>query len=190
MFGLLNRLRHRVTGSGPADAPAEPAAAEPAPGRRHRDPTPSERQLTEEISQKLLHGWLENRHQTLMPLSLNLARIPAEDREPIARFAAIAACAGTDARAPERVRQWLDASGADADTLAAYEAALDAPPPLARALADMASPECAGIAYVLALVAARDGVVGDAGHAFADYVAKRLALPNSALRSAERRYRL
>ncbi|MDP4026877.1 hypothetical protein Q8W71_30235 [Methylobacterium sp. NEAU 140] len=187
MAGLLDRLRGRTTAD-PGPAEAVPSEAVPTLDRRERASTPAERQLAEAIAQKMLHGWLQNRHQTLMPLSVNLALLPPDERGRVARFAALAATAGTDVTAPARLAAWLAGASADADTLAAYDAALGAPPAFGRTLADVAAPSCAGIAYVLALVAARGDDAGGAGHAFAEYVAERLALPGAARRSARRRH--
>jgi hypothetical protein len=191
MLGLVDRLRDWVS---PPDGPeaaagsAAPVAVPEPTSRRDRTPTPGERQLAEAVAQKLLHGWLQNRHQTLMPLSVNLARLPAEDLGRVVRFAAVAASAGGDGTAPERLSAWLASAGADAAALAAYEAALASPTALAPALAEVAAPERAGIAYVLALVASRGGGAGEAGAAFAEYVARRLGLSAAAQRSAQRRY--
>jgi hypothetical protein len=196
MSGLIDRLRdwvspsdgRAVAGQSTPVAPVPEITNTEAANRREREPTPAERQLAEAVGQKLLHGWLQNRHQTLMPLSVNLARLPAEDRAALARFAALAASAGNREDVAGRLSAWLAAAGADAGTLAAYEAARLSPPALAPSLAEVTAPAQASIAYVLALVAAREGESGDAGHAFADYVARRLALPSAALRSAQRRY--
>lgn len=155
--------------------------------RRHRAVAPGRRQIAEVVGQKVLHGFLQNRHQTLMPLSVNLARLPEADRTALARFAAVAARAGRAEAAPDPVRTWLAGSGADADLLAAFEAALRSPPPLDAALAALSEPETALIAFILCLVAARGA--GPAGWAFADYVALHRTLPTSAVRAAERRYR-
>ena len=48
--------------------------------RRHRAVAPGRRQIAEAVGQKVLHGFLQNRHQTLMPLSVNLARLAEADR--------------------------------------------------------------------------------------------------------------
>lgn len=158
-----------------------------AAGRRQRVLAPGLRQVAEAVGQKVLHGFLQNRHQTLMPLSVNLARLEPAEAAALARFAAVAALAGGAEAAPGQVRAWLAASGAEAAHLAAYDGALAAPPPLDRALAALVQPETALIAFVLALVAARGA--GPAARVFADYVALHRALPAAAVRAAERRHR-
>ncbi len=164
-----------------------PSPEREAIDRRHRAVAPGRRQVAEVVGQKVLHGFLQNRHQTLMPLSVNLARLPEEERAVLARFAAVAARAGRAEAAPDRVRTWLSAVGADAGLLAAFEASLRSPPPLDAVLTALRDPETALIAFILCLVAAREA--GPVGWAFADYVALHRALPTAAVRAAERRYR-
>lgn len=156
--------------------------------RRHRDIAPGRRQILDAVGQKVLHGFLQNRHQTLMPLSVNLASLAGAERVAVARFAAVAVLAGGAAEAPRPVRAWLIASGADEETLATFEDALRTPPPLTLALAGLTTPEMDLIAFILCLVAAREG--GAAASAFADYVAAARALPSTLVRAAERRYRV
>jgi hypothetical protein len=171
--------------TGPDHQPSEGERA--TIDRRHRAVEPGRRQLAEAVGQKVLHGFLQNRHQTLMPLSVNLTRLAEGECAALARFAAVAARAGGAEAALDPVRAWLRGSGADAGLLAAFEAALRSPPPLDAALAALVEPETALIAFILCLVAAREA--GPAGWAFADYVALHRALPNAAVRAAERRYR-
>ena len=156
--------------------------------RRRRDIAPGRRQILDAVGQKVLHGFLQNRHQTLMPLSVNLAALAGAERVAVARFAAVAALAGGAAEAPRPVRAWLAASGADEETLATFEDALRTPPPLTVALAGLTTPETDLIAFILCLVAARES--GPAASAFADYVAAARALPSTLVRAAERRYRV
>lgn len=164
-----------------------PSPEREAIDRRHRAVAPDRRQVAEVVGQKVLHGFLQNRHQTLMPLSVNLARLAEAERAALARFAAVAAQAGRAESAPDRVRTWLSGAGADAGLLAAFDASLRSPPPLDAVLAALREPETALIAFILCLVAAREA--GPAGWAFAEYVALHRALPTTAVRAAERRYR-
>jgi hypothetical protein len=162
-------------------------AGREAVSRRNREIAPGRRQISEAIGQKVLHGFLQNRHQTLIPLSINLARIADAERAAIARFAAVAVRAGSADAALEPVRACLIGFAADSDMLAAFEAALRSPPPLHAALSGLADPEIALIAFILCLVAARSA--GPAAWAFADYVALHRGLPTASVRAAERRYR-
>jgi hypothetical protein len=162
-------------------------AGQEAVSRRNREIAPGRRQISEAIGQKVLHGFLQNRHQTLIPLSINLARITDVERAAIARFAAVAVRAGNADAALEPVRACLIGFAADVGMLATFEAALQSPPPLDAALSALADPEVALVAFILCLVAARGA--GPAAWAFADYVALHQGLPTAAVRAAERRYR-
>lgn len=189
MSGLIDRLLGR--GAVP------PAVAAPEPDeprdRRDRLPGSAESQIEERIGEKVLHGWLQNRQQTLMPLSVNLGRLAPGDRVAAMRFAAVAALAGQPGREADRpaaaaaLETWLASVGASEDALALYRSTLAHPPALHEALAAVRGPALGPLAFVTALVAGRDGDA--ASRAFADYVAASLALPSTAVRSAERRFR-
>lgn len=157
-------------------------------GRRHRDIAPGRRQILDGVGQKILHGFLQNRHQTQVPLSVNLASLAEAERMAVGRFAAVAALAGGAVGARQPVRTWLAANGADRAILAAFEDALRTPPSLTGALAGLTTPEADLIAFILCLVAAREA--GPAASAFADYIAAARALPSTLVRAAERRYRV
>ncbi|UIY43547.1 hypothetical protein [Methylobacterium radiotolerans] len=156
--------------------------------RRHRNIPLGQRQILEVVGQKVLHGFLQNRHQTLMPLSVNLARLAGTERTSLARFAAVVARSSGPMVVLNPIRAWLTASGADQDVLATFDDALNTPPPLDRALAGLTELETSLIAFILCLIAAREA--GPSGWAFADYVALHRGLPTTAVRAAERRYRV
>jgi uncharacterized membrane protein YebE (DUF533 family) len=65
-------------------------------------------------------------------------------------------------------------------------AALEAPPPLSRLLHEVQQADAAAYAYVVALAAGGRDL---ASRLFLDYLAARLGLPASVVRSANRRYR-
>lgn len=190
MSGLLDRLLGRT--EVPAVVVAAPEPEEPT-GRRDRLPGSAESQIEERIGEKVLHGWLQNRQQTLMPLSVNLGRLAPADRIAAMRFAAVAALAGHPGREPappasaQALEAWLVSVGASEDAVAVFRSTLERPPALHEALAAVRGPDLAPLAFVTALVAGRDG--DGASRAFADYVAASLALPSTAIRSAERRFR-
>lgn len=169
------------------DHPAGDGGAD-AVDRRHRNIPPGRRQILEVVGQKVIHGFLQNRHQTLMPLSVNLARLTGADGTALARFAAVVARSSGPTVVHDPIRAWLAAAGADAGILATFEAALRTPPPLDRALADLMGPETGLIGFILCLIAARE--TGPPGWAFADYLALHRGLPTTAVRAAERRYRV
>ena len=180
-------VRETHPGSGDRPLEAEASSVDGTVDRRHREIAPGLRQIAEVVSQKVLHGWLQNRHQTAVPLTINLGRLSRPEAEAVVRFAAVAALAGGIPTASETVRSWLAAAGAAPDLLTAYTVALEAPPTLSAALGDLGSKDLALIAFVLALIAARDA--GPAARAFADYVALHRALPTTTMRAAVRRYR-
>lgn len=169
------------------DHPAGDGGAD-AVDRRHRPIPPGRRQILEVVGQKVIHGFLQNRHQTLMPLSVNLARLSGAERTALARFAAVVARSSGPAPVLDPIQAWLDASGADAEILATFDAALRTPPPLDEALAGLSEPDTGLIGFTLCLIAARHA--GPPGWAFADYVALHRGLPTTAVRAAERRYRV
>jgi hypothetical protein len=184
----MSRFDGQRPGQIDAQVDLETAPHDGTRARRHRDIAPAQRQIAEVVSQKVLHGWLQNRHQTVIPLNINIGRLPASEAEAVVRFAAVAALAGGAPGAPERVGDWLAAAGAAPDLLAAYTAALGVPPALNASLSDVTRSDLALIVFVLALVAARDA--GPAARAFADYIALHCALPTSTVRAAVRRYRV
>jgi hypothetical protein len=200
VIGLLDRVfrgEHRRDGQaaaleaigtgldlGAADPPAEAGAT----GRRHR-PLPEPRaNLDLVLSQKVLHGWLQNRHQTLFPLAVNLRNTEPARAVLLAEMAAIAAQAGASGRDDglNRAEAWLVSVGADPATLRAFAEARHQPPALSATLEKVQEHGLAAYAYVAALIALdpRDA----AGRLFLDYLAERLALPTTLVRSAERRY--
>ena len=140
------------------------------------------------LAAKILHGWLQNRHQTLFPLTVNLRSLTREQAAVLAEWTAVAALAtrpsNGDAQARAAAREWLGSVGADAAVIAVLDQALTAPPPLHRALAAMAGHGLAAYAFVAALVAAdpRDPATAP----FLDYVAARLALPTTVISAARR----
>ncbi len=167
------------------------ALLDPAPrarvvqGRRDRVLADGPQMVADSLASKVLHGWLQNRHQTLFPLTVNLRSLRPEQGEVLAQWLAVAALAthGMGGSA----REWLASVGADAPVLAGFDVALASPPPLHAALASVAHAGLAAYAYVAALIATdpRD----PATQPFLDYVAARLALPTTVVRSAVRRYR-
>ena len=165
-----------------------PAGEADAVDRRHRNIPPGRRQILEVVGQKVIHGFLQNRHQTLMPLSVNLARLPGVERTALARFAAVVARSSGPTPVLDPIRAWLVASGADAEVFATFDDALRTPPPLDEALAGLSDPDTSLIGFILCLIAAR--AAGPPGWAFADYVALHRGLPTTAVRAAERRYRV
>ncbi|WP_066922016.1 hypothetical protein [Methylobacterium sp. CCH5-D2] len=170
------------------DAPEdlEPHSHDRSVDRRQREVASAQRQIAEVIGQKVLHGWLQNRHQTAIPLNINVGRLQQSEAEAIVRFAAVAALAGGEASSPCVVRSWLAGVGTAPDLLATYDASLHSPPALDKALAAITDADLALIAFVLSLVAARNA--SPPARAFADYVAAHRSIPTATVRAALRRH--
>ncbi|WP_428395595.1 hypothetical protein [Lichenicoccus sp.] len=172
----------------------EPAPPLPTPtnagGRRERA-AGGEDALIASLSEKVLHAWLQNRHQTLYPLSLNFRTLRQEQQETLAGMLAIALRAGPAARdltgEPERLRDWLKSVGAGGAALDALERAIAEPPSLSRQLELVIEQDLAAYAYVMGIVASDARY--DATLRFLDYLEARLDLPTAVVRSAARRYR-
>ena len=167
--------------------PAEPAGGLPAmQGRRDRVLAGGQQVLLDSLAEKVLHGWMQNRHQTLFPLTVNLRSLRPDQAQALAGWAAVAASA-TGTAGDAAARGWLVSAGASPAMLDGFAAALASPPPLDAALQAVARHGLAPYAYVAALVAADPQ--DPAAAPFLDYVAARLALPATVVRSAQRRYR-
>ena len=187
--GAAAVLEAHATGIGPLLALGETLTAAPISRRQRPVALPGE-VLTESLAEKVLNAWLQNRHQTLYPLTVNLRPLDAVQAALLARMMAFAMLAGTDAPNPERVEAalvWLGQVGGGDEVKQAFRAALAVPEPLSGLLREIHGVGLTAYAYVVSLVATdpRDA----AGQLFLDYLAARLALPANVARSADRRYR-
>jgi uncharacterized membrane protein YebE (DUF533 family) len=160
-----------------------------AAGRRDRVLTGGRRDLMDSMAEKVLRGWLQNRHQTLFPLTVNLRTLNSDQAATLARWTAVAALATRDPAQKDAAttRAWLASVGADAASLAVLDAALAEPPALDRTLAAIAGQGVSAYAYIAALIATDPH--DPATPPFLGYVVARLALPSTLVRSATRRYR-
>ncbi len=188
--GQARVLEAHTTGIGPALVASDGAGREGAPGSRRQRPLPLPHEsVAESLGEKVLNAWLQNRHQTLYPLTVNLRTLNPDRAALLARVTAVALLAGARA-SPERIEaasDWLGQSGGDDAVRCALRAALDAPEPLSMVLRQVQDAGLTAYAYVVALVATdpRDA----AGQLFLEYLAARLTLPINVVRSADRRYR-
>ena len=193
LAGLQRLLERRVDHDGQVPAlqppPGSDGAAETDVGRRERRLRLPQEILDRSLSGKVLHGWLQNRHQVLVPLTFRLGRLEAGDVAVLMRFAAAALLNASKADEPARrsVERWLGEVGAAGEAVAQFRAALEAPEPLSRLVAAVRERDLAPFAYAAAVVASdtRD----PAGRLFANFIAARLTLPADAVRSVDRRYR-
>ena len=191
-------------GATPVAGPMAPAGTAPgaapdvAPGAASGPARPDRRQartlepgsvLREHLAEKVLYGWVQNRHQTLFPLTVNLRTLEPERAEVLLHVAALAVTALGPAEAgrAEAARAWLRSAGAGSEGVAAFDAALDAPPPLGPLMQRVLRAGLGAYAYAVALGAVdqRD----PAGQRLLDFLAARLGVPSHVVRSVSRRYR-
>ena len=200
LAGLQRLLERRVDHDGSAPALSGPALELGGPdaaadadrepgGRRDRRLRLPQEILDRSLSSKVLDGWLQNRHQVLVPLTFRLGRLDADDVALLMRFTAVAVlnASRADEGARRGVERWLGEIGARPEAVAAFRAALDAPEALNRLLDAVRDRDLAAYAYAAAIVASDTREL--AGRLFASFIAARLALPADAVRSVDRRYR-
>ena len=195
MAGLQRFFERRLDRDG--DVPAlEPPLLDVASGadlgdrgRRDQRLRMPQEHLDRSLAGKVLEGWLQNRHQVLVPLTLRLGRLAEADAALVMQFTAVAMLNATDAGPASRrfAERWLREIGAPADGLTPFQAALDNPPPLSRVLSALRERNLAPFAYAAA-VAAVD-TRSPVGRLFAGFIAARLDLPADAVRSIDRRVR-
>jgi hypothetical protein len=166
----------------------EPGPVGAGSGRRQRPLAGPRENLEIVLSQKVLNAWLQNRHQTMFPLTVNLRNLEPARAALLARVAALAALAGIGgaAEALARAESWLRSVGGDESVMRALDDARHHPPALSDVLGSVQDEGVGAYAYVAALIAMepRD----PATTPFLDYLAARLALPTTIVRSARRRY--
>ena len=187
LTGLARRVGQQRSDA-PASLPPEPTGMEVVGLRDRRLGLPAEI-LDRALAQKVLNGWLQNRHQVMLPLTFRLGRLGAEAVEVLMRFTATALldASQADEAARRGVERWLGEIGADEAALATFRAALAAPTASSTLLKAVRAQGLEAYAYAAAVVAAdlRD----PAGYFYASYVAARLGLPADMVRSIDRRYR-
>ena len=192
----INRLLgHRVDQAGRVPALEEPpvgpgdVSSSDGQDRRDRGPGMPQEILQRALAQKILGGWLQNRNQVLVPLTLRLGQLRADDVELLMRFAAAsllsASSAGQEVQAG--VTRWLCSIGALDDAILVFNRAQQAPSALNILLDLVQARHLEAYAYAIAAMAADLRTVS--GRLYADFVAARLALPADAVRSINRRFR-
>lgn len=167
----------------------EPEIAGPV-DRRQRVFEPTRKAVSDAIGKKVLHGWLQNRHQILLPLTVNFRVLNEDQARLLAEVMAAALLAGSAVTDDDRAKavQFLRSSGASESTLDAFATALVTPPPLYRLFdAARSSHDLGALAYIL-LVVVNDGR-DPADGIFLQWAAAKLELPTTVVRSVERRYR-
>jgi uncharacterized membrane protein YebE (DUF533 family) len=166
----------------------EPGLPE-APTRRHRQGPEPQRIVQEALAAKVLGAWLQNRHQTLFPLTLNLGTLDEAGRALLLRMMVAAADAdgGIDQAEQDRIAAALDAIGAGEAERRLLPEAIRAPMPLGALLHQVQEARLGAHGYAASLLALdrRSRV----NQAWLDYLAARLALPAEVTASLNRRYR-
>ncbi|MCW6507760.1 hypothetical protein [Lichenifustis flavocetrariae] len=167
----------------------EDAISSGGPARRDRGLGLPQEILQRALAQKILDGWLQNRNQVLVPLTLRLGQLRADDVELLMRFAAASLhlASSADQEAQAAVTRWLRSIGAVENAIVVFERALQAPSALNTLLDRVLARHLDAYAYAIAAMAADLRVVS--GRLYADFVAARLALPADAVRSINRRFR-
>ncbi|MCI0757010.1 DUF533 domain-containing protein [Teichococcus vastitatis] len=173
----------------PADL-AVAARAEAAAGaaqRRGAAPPPPYRVLQEAVAAKLLHAWLQNRHQTLFPLALNLRNLKPEVRALLVELLAAGARMASleEDGVSQRASAVLATMGGGAEEAALLDRALQQPQPLPGLLDGARDAGLGAHAYAAALLLA--GRSGRLERAWTDYLAARFALPAELVLDLERR---
>ena len=160
-------------------------------GRRERAADPGSAVLADTLGAKVLHGWLQNRHQTLMPLTLNVSLMTREQQEQLGAILASLLLAGRPgeaaADAAPALRGWFAGLGCDPTALTAFDRALVTPMPLNVLFDTAQSSELTIYTYVSALMASDSRY--PVSVMLCDMVQARFDLPSALVRSAVRRYR-
>jgi len=168
-------------------ATQESAAALRSDASAHRPIPLPESVIEASLAQKVLFGWMQNRHQTLYPLVLNLRNMTAGERQLIVGAVALALQAGErDDQSARRGETWLRSVGGGDGDVAALTEALRV---CCRVDVFVAAVRSAGQgpqAYAAAVgaLSRRDLV----NRRFHDYFAARLGLADEVARSMNRRY--
>lgn len=173
---------------GTAIVPAAPSATDAAT-RRQRALSSAEEIVAEALGAKVLQAWLSNRHQTLHPLTVNLRPLAEAQLGLLAQVTAVALLAASGPATPGRVaaaQAWFRSAGSGEPAIAALLAALEAPPSLSAVMAGIQDADLSALAYVAVLSSADRQ--DPATRLFIAYLAARLGLPDSVVRSANRRY--
>ena len=190
-MSLLDLFRRAQTDDASPQLEADVTVDPPALGRRERITDAGSDFVIEALGGKLLHSWLQNRHQTLMPLSLNMALMSPRQRQGLARILASMLLAGRPAadasEAAPGLRAWLAGLGADDAVLIDFDQALETPLPLNVMFETALADELMIYAYVATMMASDTRF--PVSVMLCDMVQARFNLPPALVRSAIRRFR-
>ena len=162
-------------------------AAAPDASLKHRVIPRPESVIHAALAQKILLGWIQNRHQTLYPLVMNLGQVDAGGRQLIGQAMAFALqSAEDDPRGPARAEAWLRSVGGSDDDAAEMHRALSQPVRPDRLIAAIRQAGLGALTY--AAIVASLNRRATANRRFHDYAAARLGLADDVARSINRRY--
>ncbi|AWN39809.1 DUF533 domain-containing protein [Methylobacterium durans] len=182
MFG--ERIQSLFRSAAPPEMEPPPTPSRGVPGGRRPDARTA---LIGSLGQKVLHAWLQNRHQTLVPLTLDLRSLKPEERLLVLRV--VAASVAASGRAPDLglADAALERIGAGDDGRRVLRELLergDGPAPFAEV-------QAAGlgtVAYGASLLAIDQR--SRINQLYLAYLAARLAVSDDAASSLHRRYRM
>ncbi len=145
--------------------------------------------LRDAMAQKVLHGWVRNRNQTLHPLTLNLSALSPAQAGLLLEMVALALAAGGDVSEGQlkRAAAAIEAAHGGAALAARLPALLASPRPLHVVFDALRDADLTGSAYAITVAAVDQRDLTN--RAFAAYAASRLAIPETVSRSIGRRYR-
>ncbi len=140
------------------------------------------------LSEKVLHGWSQNRNQTLHPLTLNFATLSREQSVLLLQVAvaSMLAAGPVDAARLQRAETALALVHADDRLLAALPALIELPMPFHELVEAVRKAHLTGhaVAVTMRVNDQSDPVNRD----FTRYLSSRLSLPPDMLHSIARRY--
>jgi len=165
----------------------EGAAAIGRAAPAHRPIPRPESVIEAALAQKVLFDWMQNRHQTLYPLVLNLRNMTAGEKRMIVGAIALALQAGEQEDPPgRRAEAWLRSVGGSDDEVAALAEARRVACPIGAFVTSVRSAGQGPQAYAASVGAlSRRQLVNRRFH---DYLAARLGIADEVARSMNRRY--
>lgn len=197
-MGMASRIVSHLFANGNQDGQADGLEALAVPGLAQHQAAPARplrrrRQQAdaahEALAQKVLHGWIQNRNQTLHPLTLNFRTLDAPQVDLLLQALAFAMTANGHPD-DDRLRRAMAAiqSANGSPDLAGRLTELIAMPQSPQVLYNaLHAANLTGHAYAITMAAInqRDPV----DRAFSTYLASRLAIPETVSRGIGRRYR-
>ncbi|TNC16004.1 tellurite resistance TerB family protein [Methylobacterium terricola] len=178
----------RAFGRDAPDDVEEPEAAPARASRRDRRAGRADAVVTEALSQKVLHAFLQNRHQTLVPFTLNLRVLEPAQRDLVVQAMAAAFLAQGRRQDPAPVRDALARISAAEAERQRLDKALAAPLALGDLLDAIQAADLGASAYAASLLAIDQR--RRVNQLYLAYLAERLGLSEDIVSSLHRRYRV